>query len=137
MAIIELEWLLTSDVAHEVAFRVDVPERNSGQWVLSYLPTTRRLTREQALAGLGLAELILIGLRSPGGEFDADIAALHAAVIGLTVTEAMCLLALRDTGTPDGDEPPEEDETPGAGRAVLLRPHHNRGIAGELRGARR
>ncbi|MEU6585141.1 hypothetical protein [Nocardia sp. NPDC046763] len=117
MAITELEWLITSDVAHEVAFRVDAPEEHRGRWVLSYLPTCRRLTRDQALAGLVLAEMILIGLQRPGGEFDGEVAALHAGVIGLTVTDAMCLLALRDNGSERASDP-EED----AGRKELRRP---------------
>ncbi|MEU1428970.1 hypothetical protein ABZ412_18015 [Nocardia sp. NPDC005746] len=111
MAVWENEWLITSDVAHEVAFRVDVPERGRGRWVLSYLPTTRRLTRERALAGVRLAELILLGLPGPTGEFDTEAATLHAALIGLGLTEAMCLLALRDTGGDVEAEPCEEAET--------------------------
>ncbi|MBF6182920.1 hypothetical protein [Nocardia otitidiscaviarum] len=95
MAITASDWLITSDVAHEVAFRVDVPEPQRGRWVLSYLPTSRRLTREQAIAGVVLAEMILMGLLRPGGEFDGEIAALHAGMLGLTVTDVMCLLALR------------------------------------------
>ncbi|MGW4531614.1 hypothetical protein ACWEOI_11745 [Nocardia sp. NPDC004340] len=110
MAVWENEWLITSDVAHEVAFRVDVPEPGRGRWVLSYLPMTRRLTRAQALAGVRLAELILLGFSGPTGEFDADAASLHAALIGLGLTEAMCLLALRDTGDGGEPEPREEDE---------------------------
>ncbi|MFE5283387.1 hypothetical protein ACFRAQ_00260 [Nocardia sp. NPDC056611] len=111
MAVVEYEWLITSDVAHEVAFRVDVPERGRGRWVLSYLPTTRRLTREQALAGVRLAELILLGFPGPTAEFDAEAATLHAALIGLGLTEAMCLLALRDTGGDAEAESREEGET--------------------------
>ncbi|WP_306363166.1 hypothetical protein [Nocardia sp. CC227C] len=95
MAITASDWLITSDVAHEVAFRVDVPEPQCGRWVLSYLPTSLRLTREQAIAGVVLAEMILMGLLRPGGEFDDEMAALHAGILGLTVTDAMCLLALR------------------------------------------
>ncbi|MVU83550.1 hypothetical protein GPX89_40725 [Nocardia sp. ET3-3] len=90
--------MITSDVAHEVAFRIDVPEEHRGRWVLSYLPTYRRLTREQAMAGVVLAEMILIGLLRPRGEFDEEVAALHAEMLGLSVTDAMCLLALRQSG---------------------------------------
>ncbi|MEV6774270.1 hypothetical protein AB0N05_37105 [Nocardia sp. NPDC051030] len=105
MAITASDWLITSDVAHEVAFRVDVPEPQRGRWILSYLPTSLRLNREQAIAGVVLAEMILIGLLRPGGQFDGEIAALHAEVLGLTVTDAMCLLALRvpDDGDAEGD----------------------------------
>ncbi|MEU1207630.1 hypothetical protein [Nocardia sp. NPDC005825] len=108
MAVWENEWLITSDVAHEVAFRVDVPEPGRGRWVLSYLPTTRRLTREEALAGVRLAELVLLGFSGPAGEFDAESATLHAALIGLGLTDAMCLLALRDTGGAAETEPRQE-----------------------------
>lgn len=111
MAVLEYEWLITSDVAHEVAFRVDVPEPGRGRWVLSYLPTTRRLTREQALAGVRLAELILLGFPGHTGEFDAESATLHAALIGIGLTEAMCLLALRDTDAAADAEPREEGDT--------------------------
>lgn len=101
MAITTNDWLITSDVAHEVAFRVDAPEPGHGRWVLSYLPTWFRLSREQAVAGVVLAEMILIGLLRTGGEFDAEVAALHAGILGLTVTDAMCLLALRvEVGEP-------------------------------------
>ncbi|MGV9410312.1 hypothetical protein ACWDOP_10390 [Nocardia sp. NPDC003693] len=98
MAIITTDWLITSDAAHEVAFRIDVPEPGRGRWVLSYLPSSFRVTREQALAGIVLAELILVGLLRPGGEFETEMAALHAEVLGLSVTDAMCLLALRMPG---------------------------------------
>ncbi|MGV9665728.1 hypothetical protein ACWDUL_12310 [Nocardia niigatensis] len=108
MAVTEFGWLITSDVAHEVAFRVDVPEENRGRWVLSYLPTSRRLTRDQAVAGVVLAEMILLGLLRPGGEFDGEVAALHAGMIGLTVTDAMCLLALRDNGSERSGDPAQD-----------------------------
>ncbi|QLY32208.1 hypothetical protein [Nocardia huaxiensis] len=98
MAIKETDWLLTSDVADEAAFRVDVPEPEWGRWVLSYLPTSMRVSKEQAIAGLVLAEMILIGLLRAGGEFDGEMAALHADALGLTVTDVMCLLALREQG---------------------------------------
>lgn len=111
MAVVEYEWLITSDVAHEVAFRVDVPEPGRGRWVLSYLPTTRWLTREQALAGVRLAELILLGFPGAAGEFDAESATLYAASIGIGLTEAMCLLALRDAGGDAAADPREEGDT--------------------------
>ncbi|MBL1075791.1 hypothetical protein JK358_15450 [Nocardia sp. 2] len=103
MAINEFEWIITSDVAQEVAFRIDLPESARGRWVLSYLPTAMRLNKEQALAGLVLAEMILLGLLRAGGEFDSEMAALHADVLGVSVTDVMCLLALRMSGR-DADE---------------------------------
>ncbi|MEU0544390.1 hypothetical protein ABZ319_31420 [Nocardia sp. NPDC005978] len=98
MAIFTTDWLITSDAAHEVAYRIDVPEPGRGRWVLSYLPSSFRVTREQALAGIVLAELILAGLFCPGRELEWDAAGLHARVLGITVPEAMCLLALRGPG---------------------------------------
>ncbi|MCU1646006.1 MAG: hypothetical protein JWN03_6281 [Nocardia sp.] len=99
MAIISAEgWLITSDVAREVAFRIDVPESYKGRWVLSYLPTHYRLDREQAVAGIALAEMIFVELLSPGGEFDAEMAALNAAILGVPLIDVMCLLALRQGG---------------------------------------
>lgn len=95
MAITASDWLIISDVAHEAAFRIDVPEPHRGRWMLSYLPTDRRLTRDEAVIGVELAEMILIGLFGPDGEFDDEIAALYARTLGLTLTDAMCLLALR------------------------------------------
>ncbi|NNH74810.1 hypothetical protein HLB23_34015 [Nocardia uniformis] len=121
MAIIASDWLITSDVAHEAAFRIDVPEPHRGKWVLSYLPTALRLTREQAIAGVVLAEMILIGLLRPDGEFDNEIASLHAGVLGLTITDAMCLLALRTSG--------QESDS--------LRPNRSRPDSGESGGAAR
>ncbi|MGV9820164.1 hypothetical protein [Nocardia xishanensis] len=95
MAITSSEWLMTSDVAQEVAFRVDLPETGRGRWVLSYLPTHRRLTRAQALTGLVLAEQVLLEQDSDTPPFDTEVAELHAAELGLTLHDVMCLLALR------------------------------------------
>ncbi|WP_330250718.1 hypothetical protein OG874_31555 [Nocardia sp. NBC_00565] len=95
MTITTTQWLITSDVAHEAAFRIDVPESGRGTWMLSYLPTDRRLTRAQALTGMVVAEMILMDQLDPTGRFDLEIAELHAAELGLTLHEVMCLLALR------------------------------------------
>ncbi|WP_067815658.1 hypothetical protein [Nocardia inohanensis] len=95
MAITISEWLITSDIACEAAYRVDVPEPERGRWVLSYLPTGIRLSREQALAGVVLAELIMLELLGPEGGFDSEMAVLHAGVLGMSLTDVMCLLALR------------------------------------------
>ncbi|MEV6390034.1 hypothetical protein [Nocardia xishanensis] len=97
MAITATEWLITSDVALEAAFRVDLPEPRRGGWVLSYLPTEWRLTREQALVGIVLAEMILQDQLHLTGELDIEVGELHAAQLGLTLTEVMSLLALRAT----------------------------------------
>ncbi|MFC9998379.1 hypothetical protein [Nocardia sp. NPDC127526] len=102
MAITASNWLISSDVAQEVAFRVDVPEPRRGRWVLSYLPTSMRLTREQAMAGVVLAEMVIAGLLNPGGEFDGEMATLNAGILGVTLTDVMCLLALRGND-PEGE----------------------------------
>ncbi|APA94306.1 hypothetical protein [Nocardia seriolae] len=123
MAVTDSQWLFTSDVVREVAFRIDVPEQHRGRWVLSYLPTYRRLSKEEAFAGLVLAEMIFIGLLRPGGEFDTEVAALHAGMIGLTVTDAMCLLALREARRDREPRPDEEDESTGSRHRSLGRCH--------------
>ncbi|MCP2320874.1 hypothetical protein APR12_006264 [Nocardia amikacinitolerans] len=101
MAITATEWLITSDVALEAAFRVDLPEPSRGSWVLSYLPTDRRLTREQALLGVALAEMILLDQPHSAAPFDLEVGRLHAAQLGLTLHDVMCLLALRADGNAD------------------------------------
>ncbi|MEC3951452.1 hypothetical protein VMT65_00255 [Nocardia sp. CDC153] len=111
MAIQDFDWLISSDKADEVAFRVDVPGEDRGRWVLSYLPTYRRLSRDEAIVGLRLAEMILIGLSSPAGEFDAEVATLHAEMIGVTVTDVMCWLALRAAGRDREVDRDEEAES--------------------------
>ncbi|WP_433659953.1 hypothetical protein ACQPW1_45705 [Nocardia sp. CA-128927] len=101
MAIKATDWLITSDVAHEAAFRVDLPEEDRGKWVLSYLPTNRRLTKNQALTGMVLAEMILLDHLHPAG-LNQEIAQLHAIELGLTLHDIMSLLALR---APESAEP--------------------------------
>lgn len=104
MAITISEWLITSDVACEAGFRVDVPEPGRGRWVLSYAPTGMRFSQEQALAGVVLAELIMLELFGAGGEFDSEMAVLHAGVLGIPLTDVMCLLALRCAGGEDSPQ---------------------------------
>ncbi|RDI52093.1 hypothetical protein [Nocardia mexicana] len=98
MAILASDWLIRSDVAHEVAFRIDLPESHQGRWVLSYLPTHRRLTRAQALAGVVLAEMVLLDLLEPAGQWDGEIARIYAGELGLSVPDVLCLLAFRAYG---------------------------------------
>ncbi|MFD6162648.1 hypothetical protein ACFWF7_17955 [Nocardia sp. NPDC060256] len=106
MAIRATDWLITSDVAHEAAFRVDLPEADRGKWVLSYLPTNRRLTRNQALTGMVLAEMILLDRLHPAG-FDQEIAHVHAMELGFTLHDIMILLALRAPEAAEPDAPCE------------------------------
>ncbi|MFE9578961.1 hypothetical protein ACFYO1_21440 [Nocardia sp. NPDC006044] len=120
MAISATDWLITSDVAHEAAFRVDLPEQDRGKWILSYLPTHRRLTRNQAMAGMVLAEMIVLGGLYPAG-LNHEVAQLHAAELGSTLPDIMSLLALRapaDSPEPDVDWCPADDRTRSA--AALL-----------------
>lgn len=63
--------------------------------MLSYLPTYRRLSRDQALVGVRLAELILDDSIYRNAESDLLVARLHAEELELELTDAMCLLALR------------------------------------------
>ncbi|MVU83552.1 hypothetical protein GPX89_40735 [Nocardia sp. ET3-3] len=95
MAIQVSEWLVTSDLVDEAAFRIDVPGPDRGTWILSYLPTHRRLSRDQALVGVRLAELILSEFVSLNSESDLLVARLYAEELELELTDAMCLLALR------------------------------------------
>ncbi|MRH87200.1 hypothetical protein GFY24_06945 [Nocardia sp. SYP-A9097] len=91
-------WLIIGKGAHEAAFRIDEPGPHQGLWVLSYLPA-RLLTREQAVAGVALAEMIIGGFDRPTGEFEGENAEMHAEVLGLSLVDVMCKLALRDPET--------------------------------------
>lgn len=111
MAIRATDWLITSDVAHEAAFRVDLPEQDRGSWILSYLPTNRRLSKNQAMAGMVLAEMIVLGGLYPAG-LNHEVAQLHAAELGSTLHDIMSLLALRapaESPEPDVDGCPIDD----------------------------
>ncbi|MBF6172963.1 hypothetical protein [Nocardia blacklockiae] len=112
MGIVATDWLITSDVALEVAFRIDLPGPDRGRWVVSYLPADRRFTRDQALAGVVLAEMVMFELPDEGGDWDSDVASVFAAELGLSLTEALCLLALRAAGITADDESGEDGEAP-------------------------
>ncbi|MFF3222019.1 hypothetical protein ACFYV7_04410 [Nocardia suismassiliense] len=105
MAITATGWLITSDVVHEAAFRIDLPEQDRGKWVLSYLPTNRRLSRNQAMAGMVLAEMIVLGQPHPAG-LDHEVAQLHATELDCTLHDVMSLLALRAPAGSTEPEPP-------------------------------
>lgn len=94
MAITIVDWLVTSDVACEAAFRVDLLEDGRGKWIVSYLPTHRRVTRDQAVTAVVLAETILTS-RLDTDELARETAQLQAAELGLTLIEVICLLAVR------------------------------------------
>lgn len=80
--------LMTSDITPEVAFQV-----GSNSWTLSWLPD-RRLTREQALAGMELDE-ILSDPSFVATPLELKMAGLLAAELGLTVEEVVVLLSER------------------------------------------
>ncbi|WP_405160353.1 hypothetical protein OG203_28515 [Nocardia sp. NBC_01499] len=120
MAITATDWLITSDVAHEAAFRVDLPENDRGKWVLSYLPTNRRLTRDQAMTGMVLAEMIVLDYLHPVG-LDQEVAHLHATELGLTLHDVMSLLAMRapaESAEPDTPGEPADDRLRSASALV-------------------
>lgn len=91
------DWLITSDIADEVAFRIDLPGPDRGRWVVSYMPLDRRYTREQAVASIALAEAILIAITGPHGTggVDTERAGHHANTAQVSLEQAACLLALR------------------------------------------
>jgi hypothetical protein len=109
VAIFANNWLITSDFADEVAFRVDIPGRDKGWWILSYLPLEHRLTRVQAMAGVAAAEIVLSAVTDPVEQADIDLVHRHAATLGLSVKHIARLLAMRATATPVAriaDRPP-------------------------------
>ncbi len=124
MGIAATDWLITSDVALEVAFRIDLPGPDRGRWVLSYLPIDRRFTRDQALAGVVLAEMVMFEFDGDEGEWDGDLASIYAAEVGLSLNDALCLLALRaldseaDEDAGDGDDSPEPGSDAACSAAV-------------------
>ncbi|WP_157117490.1 hypothetical protein [Nocardia vaccinii] len=97
MTINETEWLITSDRILEVAFRVDLPESHRGMWILSYLPTRLRLSREQALIGMTLAEIVLTGQFDDTGDLVPEIAHLYADGLGFALVDVACMLAARSS----------------------------------------
>jgi len=95
MTIYDTEWLITSDQVLEAAFRIDLPEPHQGMWMLSYLPTHLRLTRDQAMIGMTLAETVLAGQLDDCDYLAREVAQLRANELGFTFYEVACLLAAR------------------------------------------
>ncbi|MFD0360068.1 hypothetical protein ACFQZZ_01215 [Nocardia sp. GCM10030253] len=85
------EWTMISDISPESAYRTT----GSGEavWLLSWLPD-RLLTREQALAGMELDEI----LSDPHGVHDRDVqseATKRADAVGIDWEQAVILLSKR------------------------------------------
>ncbi|WP_228000535.1 hypothetical protein [Nocardia australiensis] len=85
MTIYESSRSMTSSVTPEWAWRAD---RDEPAWQLSWLP--KQLTREQALAGMQLQEI----LSRPDPASDPDAHA-QAGALGITVQQALSLLHQR------------------------------------------
>lgn len=113
MGIAATDWLITSDVALEVAFRIDLPGPDRGWWVLSYLPADLRFTRDQALAGVVLAEMVMFEFDD--GEWDDDLASIYAAELGLSLNDALCLLAVRAFDSEEAEAAGDGDDSPEPG----------------------
>ncbi|MBB5914327.1 hypothetical protein BJY24_003194 [Nocardia transvalensis] len=112
MGIVATDWLITSDVALEVAFRIDLPGPDRGRWVLSYLPAECRFTRAEALVGVVLAEMVVLELEGSDDDWDGEMAAAYAAELGLSLNDALCLLALRGFPLTEGGDDAEPETVP-------------------------
>lgn len=99
------DWLISSDIVDEVAFRVDIPGDDQGKWIVSFLPTEFRLTEKQALTCMELAEMVLLALESPVDSLDLEFARIRATELGLSLEDLMWLLAARSTLLHDGSAP--------------------------------
>lgn len=91
------EWLISSDIVDEMAFRIDVPGRDRGRWIVSFLPPGFRLTEKQALTCMELAEMILLTLESSVGTLELEFARIRANELDLSLEDLMWLLAARST----------------------------------------
>ncbi|WP_153411424.1 hypothetical protein [Nocardia macrotermitis] len=91
------EWLISSDIVEEVAFRIDIPGGDQGRWIVSFLPPEFRLTEAQALTCLELAEMVLLALESPVGTLELELARIRATELELSLDDLMWLLATRSS----------------------------------------
>ncbi|WP_063048462.1 hypothetical protein [Nocardia arthritidis] len=85
--------IITSDITPEHARLL--PFSADAAWELSWLPAVA-LTREQAVSGMMLDEM----LSDPGtltSDLALELAAIHAAELGLTLREVLIRLYLRIT----------------------------------------
>ncbi|MFD8244093.1 hypothetical protein [Nocardia sp. NPDC059691] len=100
MALDITDSIITSDITPETARLL--PYSSDTGWELSWLPTVT-LTREQAVSGMVLDEM----LSDPGtlaSDLALELAAMHAAELGITLREVLLRLYVRIT---------ERDNAPG------------------------
>lgn len=107
------EWLISSEIVDEMAFRIDVPGGDRGRWIVSFLPPGFRLTETQALTCMELAEMILLALESSVGTLELELARIRANELELNLEDLMWLLAARSTTLHQNPAP----ETSGSAQA--------------------
>jgi hypothetical protein len=90
MALVITAWTITSDLTPESARYT-----GAGHWSLSWLPGAT-LTRDQALSGMILDDT-LSDLRLADNSLAAEVAALHAAALGMSLAQALIRLYTRTT----------------------------------------
>ena len=81
------ELIASTDIPHVAWRRPNAPAGERGAWVVSWLPL-RRLTREQALAAMMLAEVVRRGIRPD----EHQRVESWAHELGLTGSEAIARL---------------------------------------------
>ncbi|MEV6430365.1 hypothetical protein [Nocardia sp. NPDC051463] len=116
------EWTMISDITPESAYKAT--GSGAAVWSLSWL-TDRPLTREQALAGMELDEILSdpSGVHDRGAHFEAT---KRADIIGIPWEQAVILLSeriLARMGQHASETPEPEDAAAGApaGRALRSR----------------
>ncbi|MFG3616314.1 hypothetical protein [Nocardia sp. NPDC047654] len=93
MALDITDSIITSDISPETARLL--PSSSGTAWELSWLPSVA-LTRDQAVSGMVLDEM----LSDPGtltSDLELELAALHAAELGVTLREVLIRLYVRIT----------------------------------------
>ncbi|MET9026075.1 hypothetical protein ABZW96_10660 [Nocardia sp. NPDC004168] len=93
MALDITDSIITSDITPEKAWLLPLP--SGAAWELSWLPSVS-LTREQAMSGMVLDEI----LSDPGtltNDLALELAAIHAAELGVTLRDVLIRLYIRIT----------------------------------------
>ncbi|MCM6772152.1 hypothetical protein NDR87_02325 [Nocardia sp. CDC159] len=103
MALQISDWFITSDITPEFAQYLPAAT-GGGHWHLSWLPELT-LTRDQAMSGMVLDET-LSDLRLVDNGVAVDLAAFHAAEIGIDLDQAMFRLFMRSFDDTSRAEPP-------------------------------